>query len=243
MTQDRKVLSLALVAALSIIMMVGIVAANPDPFGAEISEGEEGRAESPNAQSNDAIAGNVTGLTVEGESITQSWQGYYGNVTGSITLADGSDNVMYNWSLASPEGEIYAVNNSDNVDWKNIDCFDIGNASKVNSLESSYGIDADDIDGVNETFNENNHEKFYVASQEFTSGQCRNAKIYDDTGTGVFDEVILEDSGGQTIFMSILKEDVTGFDGNSHDFEMLVLEDGHGTDTATTPYFFYVELE
>jgi hypothetical protein len=46
------------------------------------------------------------------------------------------------------------------------------------------------------------------------------------------------------IFVSILDEEgPLGFDAASHDFEMLVLEDGHGTDTLTTSYYFYVELQ
>ena len=48
----------------------------------------------------------------------------------------------------------------------------------------------------------------------------------------------------QVIFASIIEEaSVLGFDDRDHDFEMLVLEDGHGTDLATTTYYFYVELE
>ena len=42
---------------------------------------------------------------------------------------------------------------------------------------------------------------------------------------------------------ALLEEDATGFDTASHDFEMLVLEDGHETDSAVTPYYFWVELE
>ena len=43
--------------------------------------------------------------------------------------------------------------------------------------------------------------------------------------------------------MTILDEDEPGFDDNPHDFQMIVLEDGHGTDTATDTYYFWVELE
>ena len=44
-------------------------------------------------------------------------------------------------------------------------------------------------------------------------------------------------------YEALLNEDVLGFDNTAHDFEMLVLENGHETDTSTTTYFFYVELE
>ena len=45
------------------------------------------------------------------------------------------------------------------------------------------------------------------------------------------------------VFTSILHDSVTGFDGTLVDFEMLVLEDGHGADTSTTTYFFFLEIE
>ena len=73
-----------------------------------------------------------------------------------------------------------------------------------------------------------------------------SARIYGDTGAGVdteFEEVLLKGGSNETIFASILEEDMLGFNDASHDFQMLVLEDGHGTDTATRPYYFYVELE
>jgi hypothetical protein len=53
-----------------------------------------------------------------------------------------------------------------------------------------------------------------------------------------------ETSTSSVIFTSILDEESPlGFDGRAHDFEMLVLENGHLTDIATTTYYFWVELE
>ena len=73
-----------------------------------------------------------------------------------------------------------------------------------------------------------------------------STQIYDSTGSGVdnhFEEVLLWD-GVDVVFTSLLESDsVNGFDGKDHDFEMLVLEDGHGTDKEVTPYYFYVEIQ
>ena len=44
------------------------------------------------------------------------------------------------------------------------------------------------------------------------------------------------------VFASLLNENVLGFDNNPHDFEMLVLENGHGTDTSPTTYYFYAAI-
>ncbi len=49
--------------------------------------------------------------------------------------------------------------------------------------------------------------------------------------------------GQNIIFTSLLEQNLAGFDNKTHDFEMLVLEDGHGTNVATTTYYFWLELE
>lgn len=229
-----------LVAVLSIVS-VGFVLATPN--GAEtVTPGTSTRAAVDNASNHSALAGNVTELVIFGSSVTQSWQGYYGNVSGAIELSDASGNPMYNWSLATPSGEVFASIAS-SVTWASINCFN-WTADGV-TLEESFNVN-DSLDGVNETFTAANaHDVFYVGNKEFTEGECMSTRVFDNTGTGVndkFEEILLHD-GSNTVFASLLENDMTGFDGASHDFEMLVLEDGHGEDSSTTPYFFYIELE
>lgn len=216
------------------------------PFGANYTFVNSSTATPDTPSSIPAQAGNVTEVNINGFTTTQSWQGYFGNVSGTIFLADGSDNQMYNWSLASPQGEIYATTSS-SVEWSSIACFDL--ATNHVALEAAFNIDSDDVDGVNETFSTGNgHDTFYTNNNEFLTGTCASTSLYDSSGASQdnhFEEVLLTDqsSATQVIFTSLLDENVLGFDGRSHDFEMLVLEDGHGTDTSTTPYYFYVELE
>ena len=236
------------------------------PFGANLTVESSTRATPDSPQSVEAIAGNVTELNIEGFSTTQSWQGYFGNVSGTIMLADSSDSVMYNWSLASPQGEIYASTN-DSVSWSDIQCLNFtsdgtyasesGNGgttsqhgTNLTQLETLFGIEFDDVDGVNETFNligPGTHDLFYTNNLEFSEGECRNTRIFDSSGSGVndnFEEVLMYDPVTRSIiFTSIIDENINGFDGTTHDFEMLVLEDGHETDVDTTTYYFYVELE
>jgi hypothetical protein len=225
------------------IFLVGLACAVV-PFGVENIVVENTSTSTPDApQSVFAQAGNVTELNIVGVSTTQTWQGYFGNVTGTIQLANSNDNMMYDWALADPEGEIYATR-LDSVSWENIECF---NWTENGSwLESNFNIASDDVDGVNETFNEYNHPVFYTNNIEIEMNSCMSTNIYDSSGisnNNYYDEVLLWD-GNDVIFTSLLEEtSVLGFDGKDHDFEMLVLEDGHGTDLDTTPYYFYVELQ
>ena len=199
-------------------------------------------------------------LSISGFSTTQSWQGYFGNVTGTIQLADSADNVMYNWSLASPEGEIYASTNN-SITWNYVQCLnfdsdgtyadDTANAggtsqygTNLTILEDMFGIASDDVDGVDETFTllGSGHNLFYTNNLEFAEGECRNTQVFSNAGygeDGKFEEVLLyEPTTYSVIFASLLNEDVFGFDNNPHDFEMLVLENGHLTDTAPTTILF-----
>jgi len=233
-------ISAILLVSLLVVGSAGFVFAEPN--GADpVTAGADNSATATAAKWHNATAGNVTELVIEGFSVTQSWQGYYGNVSGAIRLGDSSGNVMYNWSLASPSGEVFA-SRSNSVAWSSIDCFN-WTASGA-ALETAYNID-DAADGVNETFKDSNsHAAFYVGSEEFTSGECMSTDVFDDTGAvdGTFEEVLLHD-GSDVVFASLLEDDVDGFDSNTHDFQMLVLEDGHEGNTDTTQYFFYIELE
>lgn len=251
------------------------------PFGVEeIVEVNSTRAAIDVADSHQALAGNVTELEIFGYTITQSWQGYFGNVSGTIMLADVDDNVMYNWSLADPEGEVYA-SRIPAVDWASIQCFnfDADNSTPVTDgaapgetnlngrnlawVEEEYGIEWDAVDGFNETFSltgnpevngtpGNNlnhpHDLFYTNNIEFSEGECLSTQIYSDIGgptLSEFQQILLYDSANHDLVYTALieEESVLGFDGRDHDFQLMVPEDGHGTDIVTTTYYFYVELE
>jgi len=238
---NRKILFLVLV--FSAVLFVGLI---PKlvvalPSGGTIVSVSNSTAAPDSAGPHAAIAGNVTEITVTGVSTTQSWQGYYGNVTGTIELGDASGNAMYNWSQATAGGEVYATNFSTAISWSTIKC--LNESDRYTTLESFYNIGSNDVDGVDETFSLNNHAQFEVGSISFPLGQCNNTQVFGPGGAATFDEVLLEDSANKTVFAALLDDNTAGFDGLNHDFEMLVLEDGHSGDTTSVSYYFYVELE
>jgi len=267
-----KQLAILWIVAIFVIALLGVpLVYAVIPFGATVTPGTNETAPQDAAGNHAAIAGNVTELTLTAFTTTQSWQGYYGNVSGTIQLADGSDNVMYNWSLTSPEGEVYASTN-DSVNWATVMCFnftaqgtyasDVAQAgatsyfgTNLSTLEATFNITWDDVDGLNETFdtdgslpgNAGTHDLFYTNNLQFADGECLSMNVFRQ-GSGqdnYFEEVLLYDSLTRSVvFTSLLEEsDTLGFDSAYHDFQMLVLENGHGTDTSTTTYYFYVEIE
>ncbi len=253
----------AIIALIVITLFIVKPAISVEPSGSTLTIGESSSAAADPADSVAAQAGNVTELNIFGYSTTQSWQGFYGNVTGVIQLADANDDVLYNWSLASPQGEVYASLNS-TISWGKVQCLNFTangtgisggetpggtNLAGINisQLEAQFSIDSDDVDGVDETFTLTDHDEFFTANLEFSENECISTRIYGDSGAGAdgeFEEVLLyEPDTSSVIFTSLLENNLAGFNGAPYDFQMLVLEDGHAGDTGSTPYYFYVELE
>jgi len=261
-TGKKLVLTLLFLFIFQISLATAIV-----PTGGSVTELNSTTAPADTAGTANAQAGNVTELNIFGYSTTQTWQGYFGNVSGTIQLADANDNVLYNWSLANPQGEVYASSN-ETISWTNIQCFNFtsaggysdesGNGGTTNldgtnltTLETQYDINASDVDGVDETFTLNGagtHDLFYTANQQFSEGECQSTRVFGNSGAGVndeFEEVLLYEPTTQSVvFASLLESgNVIGFDNIDYDFEMLVLENGHLSDTSSTMYYFFVELE
>jgi hypothetical protein len=190
-----------------------------------------------------AIAGNVTELNFQSNSVTNTWQGYFGNISGSITLGDANNNTLYDWTTASPNGEIYATRLATAPSWGTIQCAD---SAQIIQEDTDLNVNQSiDKDSVNKTFlNTTSHNTFYVGNITIDSAQnCYAVNLHDSTGTpsSNFQEVVLSD-GSAIVYTAIISQDALGFDNRTHDFQMIVGEDGHNGDSGTTPYFFYVEL-
>lgn len=257
----------AILAMIWALVFVQIIHAAALPEGATVSVENSTRRTPAAATSVNAIAGNVSQLSIVGTTSTQSWQGFYGNVSGTITLDDAANKTLYDWALASPAGEVFAVRAGNTPSWTadNIMCYNFSmNSTYENNyftfeeLESLMNIDSADVDGVNETFIGQQYSgRFYAGYSEIngTTQDCNKINLYvnDMSQSENFTEVLLYDLNGGTpseadsgfeIFAAIIEENgAIGFDNLVWDFQMLVLEDGHEGDSATTEYYFYVELE
>ncbi|MFH0869569.1 MAG: hypothetical protein V1866_00750 [archaeon] len=209
-----------------------------------------------------AEAGNVTELSLITIATTQAWQGYYGNISGIITLEDSYGYVFYNWTTQEPKGEIYASLN-DTISWATIRCFNYsigasGQTFDEQDVEDWYGIGDDASDGIWETFNYTLDRNFFVGSRNITEvstnvADCHATNTYrydmmqnDDD----FENVLLTD-GDKLVYTAMIENnafnnntDMFGFDNREHDFQMLVAENGHnGYEDTPTTYYFWAEIE
>ena len=189
-----------------------------------------------------AQAGNLTELTIDASAITAAWQGFYGNITGSITLENANGDTFYNWSgLGSISGEVYASRN-DSVVWGSINCTNSTEIANENIYLGKVASDADDVTG---TFNQTNHPSFEVGSTTIGANSCNSTNAFINTGQSLTDnyQVLLADGSSNIVYTALIDDNQIGFDASQHDFQLLVGENGNATQASTlTPYFFYIEL-
>ncbi len=228
---------LALFVALAVFALPLVAA---EPSGATLTTGTSSRASLPGAGTLAVQAGNVTELNITGKSITSSWAGFYGEVSGTIVLEDANGNKFYDWTAASPQGEVYAAR-VNTITWSNVRC---ANASEIAAENTALNMGSK-ADNITNTFSSTTHPAFYVGSVSITANSCKSTNAYVNSASSTsFYNVLLSDGTGNIIYTSILEQDATGFDGKTHDFELLVGEDGHGAAAGTTTtYYFWVELE
>src|SRR5262245_15380672 len=56
--------------------------------------------------------GSITIMKLNATTQNPRWKAYVGNVTGTLTLDDASDNSIFQWSLTRVTGEVYATRSS-----------------------------------------------------------------------------------------------------------------------------------
>jgi hypothetical protein len=183
-------------------------------------------------------ASNLTELLVDANTITKSWQGYYGKVSGAIMLKDSSGTRFYDWNIIQPTGEVYATRMSD-VNFADINCTNI---SEIANEETYIGQNLTDTDSVRNTFNRSNHPQFSVGNIYIEANTCRATSLYVNSSAqnSTFYEVLLSDGTSNIVYTALLDLNQIGFDNQLYDFQMLVGENGR--DEATTTYFFFVEI-
>lgn len=188
-----------------------------------------------------AEAGNVTELRINATSITQTWQGYYGNVIGMIVLGDSSNNTLMDWSInGGIAGQIYATRVSSIADWNALGCSNAGNITAEDTALGSTGKP----DAVNNTFSTSiNHNAFFVGTTPIGPNNCSAVNLKNATAKSSDWQEVLLSSGANIVYTAILSNQKQGFNASNYDFQMIVGEDGHGAaSTSTTPYYFWVEL-
>jgi hypothetical protein len=244
---------LIIISVVFLIFIVAIVYAVPN-IPNQLTQGTpESRSIDTTEKTVSAYAGNITQLTISSTLVTKRWQGYYGNITGIITLDDANNFTLFDWSLGTIEGEVYAANATVS-DWSTIRCINLSadypgynctgqneECLNITEIENAYGANANDVDGVDETFNETLGS---ITVGTITLNNCPMVNLYvndSSQSTYYWNETMLTINNSETIiYAGIVNDDQWGFNNVTWDFQMIVGD--NGDDNIATTYNFYVEL-
>ncbi|MBU0532201.1 hypothetical protein KKE38_01475 [Candidatus Micrarchaeota archaeon] len=175
--------------------------------------------------------GNVSGVNVSAGVSTEKWASFYGDVVGSIVLADTSANQVYSWTWATTDGGEVCVTTDSAFDWASTQ------AAAGADIDTAFGFTAADADSGTST----------------TTSAC--TVDLDDVAAAVTTVGVVLDSTFQTCYVSDIASpavendlafcvDINGagtnYNSEAADYEVMVPTGNGPTDTET--YYFFVEL-
>jgi len=183
-------------------------------------------------------SGNLTFFNFDSNVLTNSWQAYYGNITGGIKLESASGAVFYQWEILDPSGEVYAARVSD-INFATLNCT---NSTQISTEESYIGHLSAAADSVTNTFDSATHPNFTIGEQFYDENLCFATNMYSNSvQSNNFFEVLLSDAANNIVYTTIIENNKLGFDNTPYHFQMLVGENGQ--DSIGTSYYFFVEVE
>jgi hypothetical protein len=187
-----------------------------------------------------AQGGNITTLSIAAQSQTKGWQGFVGNFTANLTLEDASGDRIFAWNMTNMSGEIYASRNG-TINWNFIS---VQNDCTVDEELTGKGSDR-----VSKTFSQSsNTVNFSVGTIQFNSSTSCALRPFinssKQTTTNLFENIILSrdstQNGNKSIYVGILENGVSGYDGQQYNFQLLVPVN---KTSGFTTYYIYAEID
>jgi len=189
--------------------------------GATVTEGGTNQTTETTAGSDGAYGGNVTLINLTATVSTDRWQGYFGNVTGTLALGYGAD-LFYDFSAATALN-VYASQNQS---------FAFG------SLEAAAAADVDTQWGYG-TGNDQAVDVF-TGSSNISGVVVPSAELEPDAAnlwyTGIFDDSGTTDKSYFAFGCNVTDGSTAGFDGTGWHYQLMVPADGLET------YYFFVQI-
>lgn len=228
-----RIIGIGIVALVLILAISMTASADPQSPSAEFTN--ETRY-TPAAENHSAVGGNITKVVITGDVLTSKWQGYYGTVSGILTLRDDGGNYMINWTWdASKGGNVLATTNS-SPDWSS--AFDVAAGSEV---DTAWSFTGNDTDSAANTFTDTN-KTIKISGTPVGATAC--AYTYNATGSGIWSTVAvtgLNDTAYKDdyLFAGIMIDSGNSYNDQAVDFQMIVPTPEDGT---SEKYEFYIEL-
>jgi hypothetical protein len=186
--------------------------------------------------------GNISFIEVSGTMAGSSggthWAGFYGNISGNMSLEDANGHVFYDWVGIGSNvvGEVFASNVS-TVIWSGVNCT---NSSQITAINSFMNVTGTDKDSVELTYTSNIHPAFNVAGINIPANTCNSTNAFSDgiKNSSLFSQILLADTNDCPVFTTLINSSSVGFAGDTVDFELLSGVKKNGL----TSLYFFIEL-
>lgn len=220
---------------LSALMVLSIfaMAAVPVSAGPGTTSATEESSTNPDPTASGTITtqgGEISNVTLVADSFTERWAGFYGNVTGTISLgsaeAGTADLYKWDWTVAD-EGEVIA-STSNSITWADL----VNGAAAEVDAANAWNFDSGS-DKAADTFVDDTGS-FTIG--DATAAAAPLALTEGGYNTGIIKDATTVTGKGDLLFVVSINTGGTTFNGETHDFEMIV------PTGATENYYFYVEL-
>lgn len=195
--------------------------------------------------SNATQGGNITAINIGVSTLTGKWASYYGNVSGTLILGDGTSNV-YSWTWASGTGGKVCV--STNSTFNFTGAHNITNGS---GIDTAWGFTVSDVDSGNNTYNANlGSTSRWGCNLSFAQGIVYNTSNITLKGSSTFTNCLIGTNittlvAGQTsllAFCTTIQPLTTGLNYKSKPANYEIMVATNNTPLATETYYFYAEL-
>ena len=241
---NMRTIGIAVIVVALVAAFTGIVSAVPD--GANVTIDVNKSTMTTAATGTDAAEGGyITGINLTSEQSTAKWQGYFGNITGSIVLADSNDDKMYDWGeVTNVSGEVFATTRTSAPVWA-----DANSVTTTERDNGTYGINAlwgwsDTADDADATFNDATGSVTVAGLAEITGTVATTVgailPAVSNWQTLVITDVASIDAKEDYIFVGPIQNSTEGYRGSSVDYQIIVPENIE-TGSQNT-YYFYVEI-
>lgn len=199
--------------------------------GATLGTATDSRWSGATAGSDTTEGGNITYVSITSTSLTDKWAAYYGNVSGTINLTNGTNSV-FSWSWTSATGGEVCItqNNTGLIE----SLLTAATAANINTA-FSHGVAADN---ATNTFTAANCTMNFAQATVSSAPYARHLSqstfytcaIYDGAGTS---------SKAGYLFCTNISTSGRTYHNQSFNYEIMVpTSPGTGTET----YYFYAEL-
>jgi len=171
--------------------------------------------------------GNITQVTVSAATLTDRWAAFWGNVSGSIRLGDGS-NYVYNWVTATPTGGEVCVSTNGTMTFASLA------AATATGINTAFVLGSGSDNATN---------TFTNATCTVTISQGSVANCANTTTTGGFNTCAITSGGtakSNHAFCTVVNATGQNYFGQTVNYQ--IIAPTNNSVNATETYFFYLEL-